>query len=105
MRRLLIFPASVFKARWPIWRLKSGQNRFGAVRRGRPCLARRRTQSAGKTAFILMPSRAPAWARDWRTVSPRAKIDELEKLALSIDWQEALSDSPAREDIPFRRKR
>lgn len=32
------------------------------------------------------------------------KIDELEKLALSIDWQEALSDSPAREDIPFRRK-
>ncbi|KMN24259.1 patatin-like phospholipase family protein [Pseudomonas helleri] len=32
------------------------------------------------------------------------KIDELEKLALSIDWQEALSDSPAREDVPFRRK-
>ncbi|MFP3516719.1 patatin-like phospholipase family protein [Pseudomonas sp. SIMBA_077] len=32
------------------------------------------------------------------------KIDELEKLAMSIDWQEALSDSPAREDIPFRRK-
>ncbi|MCU1725753.1 patatin-like phospholipase family protein [Pseudomonas sp. 7P_10.2_Bac1] len=32
------------------------------------------------------------------------KIDELEKLALSIDWQQALSDSPAREDIPFRRK-
>ena len=32
------------------------------------------------------------------------KIDELEKLALSIDWQEALSDAPEREDIPFRRK-
>jgi len=32
------------------------------------------------------------------------KIDELEKLALGIDWQEALSDEPAREDIPFRRK-
>ncbi|KQB54924.1 hypothetical protein AQS70_20190 [Pseudomonas endophytica] len=32
------------------------------------------------------------------------KIDELEKLAMSIDWQDALSDSPAREDIPFRRK-
>ena len=32
------------------------------------------------------------------------KIDELEKLALSIDWQEALSDAPEREDIPFRRR-
>ena len=32
------------------------------------------------------------------------KIDELEKLALGIDWQEALSDAPARADIPFRRK-
>ena len=32
------------------------------------------------------------------------KIDELEKLALDIDWQEALSDDPPREDIPFRRK-
>ena len=32
------------------------------------------------------------------------KIDELEKLALGIDWQEALSDAPEREDIPFRRK-
>ncbi|AVO57854.1 patatin-like phospholipase family protein [Pseudomonas chlororaphis] len=32
------------------------------------------------------------------------KIDELEKLALSIDWQQALSDAPPREDIPFRRK-
>ncbi|SEM74155.1 NTE family protein [Pseudomonas sp. ok272] len=32
------------------------------------------------------------------------KIDELEKLALAIDWQQALSDSPPRADIPFRRK-
>ncbi|NBA97792.1 patatin-like phospholipase family protein [Pseudomonas sp. R5(2019)] len=32
------------------------------------------------------------------------KIDELEKLALAIDWQQALSDSPPRKDIPFRRK-
>lgn len=32
------------------------------------------------------------------------KIEELEKLALGIDWQQALSDAPAREDIPFRRK-
>ncbi|AZD14503.1 patatin-like phospholipase family protein [Pseudomonas chlororaphis] len=32
------------------------------------------------------------------------KIDELEKLALGIDWQQALSDAPPREDIPFRRK-
>ena len=32
------------------------------------------------------------------------KIDELETLALDIDWQEALSDDPPREDIPFRRK-
>ncbi|MFJ4196155.1 patatin-like phospholipase family protein [Pseudomonas sp. NPDC089534] len=32
------------------------------------------------------------------------KIDELEKLALSIDWQQALSDAPPREDVPFRRK-
>ncbi|AOZ14328.1 MULTISPECIES: patatin-like phospholipase family protein [Pseudomonas] len=32
------------------------------------------------------------------------KIEELEKLALGIDWQEALSDAPAREDVPFRRK-
>ncbi|WDR34671.1 patatin-like phospholipase family protein [Pseudomonas serboccidentalis] len=32
------------------------------------------------------------------------KIDELEKLALNIDWQQALSDSPPREDVPFRRK-
>jgi NTE family protein len=32
------------------------------------------------------------------------KIDELEKLALQIDWQAALSDAPPREDVPFRRK-
>ncbi|PWB33473.1 hypothetical protein DCO48_09205 [Pseudomonas sp. SDI] len=32
------------------------------------------------------------------------KIDELEKLALSIDWQQALSDAPPRKDVPFRRK-
>src|SRR5476651_1712878 len=30
------------------------------------------------------------------------KIDELEKLALNIDWQQALSDAPPREDVPFR---
>ncbi|MEN5255528.1 patatin-like phospholipase family protein [Pseudomonas protegens] len=32
------------------------------------------------------------------------KIDELEKLALNIDWRQALSDAPPREDVPFRRK-
>ena len=32
------------------------------------------------------------------------KIDELEKLTLAIDWQQALSDAPPRKDIPFRRK-
>lgn len=32
------------------------------------------------------------------------KIDELEKLALDIDWQQALSDAPPRNDVPFRRK-
>ncbi|MGY2225228.1 patatin-like phospholipase family protein [Pseudomonas gingeri] len=32
------------------------------------------------------------------------KIDELEKLALDIDWKRALSDDPPREDMPFRRK-
>ncbi|WP_265532381.1 patatin-like phospholipase family protein [Pseudomonas saponiphila] len=32
------------------------------------------------------------------------KIDELEKLALNIDWKQALSDAPPREDVPFRRK-
>ena len=30
--------------------------------------------------------------------------EELEKLALELDWQDALSDSPQREDIPYRRK-
>ncbi|MDU9389082.1 patatin-like phospholipase family protein [Pseudomonas sp. zfem002] len=32
------------------------------------------------------------------------KVEELEKLARSIDWQQALSDAPPRKDIPFRRK-
>ncbi len=31
-------------------------------------------------------------------------VAELEKLATGLDWQQALSDAPAREDIPFRRK-
>jgi NTE family protein len=31
-------------------------------------------------------------------------IDELEKIALDIDWQQALSDAPPRKDVPFRRK-
>ncbi len=31
-------------------------------------------------------------------------IAELEQLALEVDWQQALSDAPSREDIPFRRK-
>ncbi|MCQ4280044.1 patatin-like phospholipase family protein [Pseudomonas stutzeri] len=31
-------------------------------------------------------------------------VDELEKLALELDWQQVLSDVPPREDIPFRRK-
>jgi NTE family protein len=31
-------------------------------------------------------------------------IDELEKIALDIDWQLALSDAPPRKDVPFRRK-
>jgi len=30
-------------------------------------------------------------------------VDELEKLALELDWQQVLSDDPPREDIPFRR--
>lgn len=30
--------------------------------------------------------------------------DEIEKIALELDWQNTLSDSPLREDIPFRRK-
>ncbi|WP_166359799.1 patatin-like phospholipase family protein [Pseudomonas akapageensis] len=32
------------------------------------------------------------------------KVDELERLALEADWQQALSDAPPRKDIPFRRK-
>jgi len=32
------------------------------------------------------------------------KVDELEKLALGIDWKQALSDAPPRKDVPFRRK-
>jgi NTE family protein len=31
-------------------------------------------------------------------------VDELEKLALELDWQQVLSDDPPRQDIPFRRK-
>jgi NTE family protein len=31
-------------------------------------------------------------------------VAELERLAVELDWQQALSDSPSREDIPFRRK-
>ncbi len=31
-------------------------------------------------------------------------VDELEKLALELDWQQVLSDDPPREDVPFRRK-
>lgn len=31
-------------------------------------------------------------------------VAELEKLARSIDWQQALSDAPPRKDVPFRRK-
>src|SRR5690554_1678834 len=31
-------------------------------------------------------------------------IAELEQLATELDWQQALSDAPPREDIPFRRK-
>ncbi|MBM7060806.1 patatin-like phospholipase family protein [Pseudomonas sp. UL073] len=32
------------------------------------------------------------------------RVEELEQLALSLDWQQALSDAPPRTDIPFRRK-
>ncbi len=32
------------------------------------------------------------------------RVDELEQLAHSLDWQQVLSDDPAREDVPFRRK-
>ncbi|MDR2308550.1 MAG: patatin-like phospholipase family protein [Paucimonas sp.] len=31
-------------------------------------------------------------------------IEELEKLATTLDWQQALSDAPPRKDVPFRRK-
>src|SRR5690606_4852181 len=31
-------------------------------------------------------------------------VNELERLALELDWQQVLSDSPPRERIPFRRK-
>ena len=31
-------------------------------------------------------------------------VAELEELAISLDWQQALSDDPPREDVPFRRK-
>ena len=31
-------------------------------------------------------------------------VAELEQLATELDWQQALSDAPPREDIPFRRK-
>ncbi|AIZ32147.1 patatin-like phospholipase family protein [Pseudomonas parafulva] len=31
-------------------------------------------------------------------------IEELEHLALTLDWQQALSDAPPRKDVPFRRK-
>lgn len=30
--------------------------------------------------------------------------DELEQIALELDWQAALSDAPPREDVPYRRK-
>lgn len=32
------------------------------------------------------------------------RVEELERLALELDWQQALSDSPPRQDVPFRRK-
>ncbi len=31
-------------------------------------------------------------------------VAELEKLALTLDWQQVLSDDPPRQDVPFRRK-
>ncbi|AHL75885.1 membrane protein [Stutzerimonas stutzeri] len=31
-------------------------------------------------------------------------VEELEKLALRLDWQQVLSDDPPRQDVPFRRK-
>ncbi|MDA8483521.1 patatin-like phospholipase family protein [Pseudomonas resinovorans] len=32
------------------------------------------------------------------------KVDELEKIAIHMDWQQALSDNPPRQEVPFRRK-
>ena len=32
------------------------------------------------------------------------RVDELEQLAIEVDWQRALSDAPPRKNIPFRRK-
>lgn len=32
------------------------------------------------------------------------RVAELEQLAIEVDWQQALSDAPPRENIPFRRK-
>ncbi|TWI50474.1 NTE family protein [Pseudomonas duriflava] len=32
------------------------------------------------------------------------KADEIERIALDMDWQQVLSDQPPRKDIPFRRK-
>nr|WP_314875965.1 patatin-like phospholipase family protein [uncultured Pseudomonas sp.] len=31
-------------------------------------------------------------------------VEELEQLATTLDWQQALSDAPPRKDVPFRRK-
>ena len=31
-------------------------------------------------------------------------VAELEELALTLDWQQVLSDDPPRQDVPFRRK-
>ena len=31
-------------------------------------------------------------------------VAELERLALTLDWQQVLSDDPPRQDIPYRRK-
>ncbi|WP_417778352.1 patatin-like phospholipase family protein [Stutzerimonas xanthomarina] len=31
-------------------------------------------------------------------------VEELEELALGLDWQQVLSDDPPRQDVPFRRK-
>ncbi|BAN49684.1 patatin-like phospholipase family protein [Metapseudomonas resinovorans] len=32
------------------------------------------------------------------------KVDELERIATEMDWQQALSDDPPRQEVPFRRK-